>query len=170
MVRIVAAALRDPTIGVAAQLATMPREPTEYAPPVPDILDEVTSPETARDEYPNGPGPYLQVGAGAVRANDITVVPNNWTEVSMGIRYLVRSSMTDRSLSEARQTERAIRRVLAVLPQQADALKLSNHAQLFHVKQYAAEEHRAPSTDVAFTIVMSFTVTGRDLFAMNGPS
>ena len=168
MVRIVAAALADGTIGVGAQLATMPRESGDFAPPVPVILDETSDLQTALDQIPDAPGPFLQVGAGSLRETDITVTPSRKTEVDMVIRYSVRSSLTTRSLSEARQTERAIRRCLSVLPQQADTLKFRNRAQLFHVTQYTADEHRAPADDVGLVIVMRFTVHGRDLRTMEG--
>ena len=168
MVRIVAAALADATIGVAAQLATMPRESGDEASPVPVILDETSDLQTALDQIPDAPGPFLQVAAGSLRETDITVMPSRKTEVDLVIRYSVRSSLTTRSLSEARQTERAVRRILAVLPQQADTLKLRNRAQLFHVTQYTADEHRAPAEDVALVIVMRFTVHGRDLRTMEG--
>ena len=168
MVRIVAAALRDPVIGVAAQLATMPRGEDDFAPPVPVILDETTDLQTALDQIPDAPGPFLQVGAGSLRETDITVQPNRKTEVDVAIRYSVRSSLTTRSLSEARQTERAVRRILSILPQQADTLKLITRAQLFHVTQYTANEARAPQDDVALVIVMQCTVHGRDLRTMEG--
>lgn len=168
MVRIVAAALRHATIGVATQLQTIPREAGDPVPPVPTILDESSDLQTALDQIPDGQGPFLQVGAGALRETDITVTPSRKTEVDIAIRYSVRSSLTTRSLSEARQTERAIRRVLSILPQQADTLKFRNRAQLFHVTQYAADEHRAPSDDVALVIVMRCVVHGRDLRTMDG--
>jgi hypothetical protein len=168
MVRIVAAALRDGTIGIAAQLATMPREASDTAPPVPVIYDETSDLQTALDQIPDAPGPFLQVAAGALRENDITVTPSRKTEVDLVIRYAVRSSLTTRSLNEARQTERAVRRMLSVLPQQSDALKFRNRAQLFHVTLYTADEHRAPADDVALVIVMRFTVHGRDLRTMEG--
>ncbi len=168
MVRIVAAALRDPTIGVAAQLLTMPLESGDPTPAVPTILDETTDLQTALDQIPDAAGPFLQVGAGSLRETDITVTPSRKTEVDLAIRYSVRSSLTTRSLSAARQTERAIRRVLSVLPQQSSALTFRNRAQLFHVTQYAANETRAPSDDVALVIVMQFTVHGRDLRTMEG--
>jgi hypothetical protein len=168
MVRIVAAALRDGTIGIAAQLATMPREGGDTAPPVPVIYDETSDLQTALDQIPDAPGPFLQVAAGALRENDITVTPSRKTEVDLVIRYAVRSSLTTRSLNEARQTERAVRRCLSVLPQQSDSLKFRNRAQLFHVTQYTADEARAPADDVALVIVMRFTVHGRDLRTMEG--
>jgi hypothetical protein len=168
MVRIVAAALRDATIGVGTQLATMPREKSDFAPPVPVILDETSDLQTALDQIPDAPGPFLQVGAGSLRETDITVTPSRKTEVDIVIRYAVRSSLTIRSLSEARQTERAIRRCLSILPQQSDSLKFRNRAQLFHVTAYTADEVRAPVDDVALVIVMRFTIHGRDLRAMEG--
>ena len=67
MVRIVAAALADATIGVAAQLATMPRESGDEASPVPVILDETSDLQTALDQIPDAPGPFLQVAAGSLR-------------------------------------------------------------------------------------------------------
>ena len=168
MVRIVAAALCDGTIGIAAQLATMPREVGDTAPPVPVIYDETSDLQTALDQIPDAPGPFLQVAAGALRENDITVTPSRKTEVDLVIRYAVRSSLTTRSLNEARQTERAVRRCLSVLPQQSDSLKFRNRAQLFHVTQSTADEARAPADDVALVIVMRFTVHGRDLRTMEG--
>ena len=168
MVRIVTAALTDGTIGIAAQLATMPREVGDPVPTAPTILSEATDLQTALDQIPDGVGPWVQVGGGALRETDITVTPSRKTEVEMVVRFSVRSSLTVRTLNEARQTERAIRRVLSILPQQADTLKLRNRAQLFHVTQYTAEEHRAPVEDVALVIVMRFTVHGRDLRTMDG--
>ncbi len=168
MVRIVAAALRDGTIGVAAQLATIPREGGDPVPTTPTILDETSDLQTALDQIPDAAGPYLQVAATSLRETDITVTPSRKTEVDMVIRYAIRSSTTTSSLSEARQTERAIRRILSILPQQSDTLKLRNRAQLFHVTQYAADEHKAPTDDIALVIVMRFTVHGRDLRTMEG--
>lgn len=168
MVRIVAAALADGTIGVGAQLATMPREAGDPAPPVPVILDETSDLQTALDQIPDAAGPFLQVAAGSLRETDITVTPSRKTEVDLVIRYSVRSSLTTRSLSEARQTERAVRRMLSILPQQSDTLKLKTRAQLFHVTQYTVDEHRAPAEDVGLVIVMRFTVHGRDLRTMEG--
>ena len=168
MVRIVAAALRDTTIGVAVQLATIPREAGDPVPPAPTILDETSDTQTALDQIPDAPGPFLQVGATALREQDTTVTPSRKTEVDLMIRYCVRSSLTTRSLNEARQTERAIRRILSILPQQSDALKFRNRAQLFHVTTYTAEEHKAPIEDVGLVVVMRFTVHGRDLRTMEG--
>lgn len=168
MVRIVAAALRDPTIGVAVQLATIPREAGDPVPPAPTILDETSDTQTALDQIPDAPGPFLQVGATALREEYITVTPSRKTEVDLMIRYCVRSSLTTRSLNEARQTERAIRRILSILPQQSDALTFRNRAQLFHVTTYATDEHKAPIEDVGLVVVMRFTVHGRDLRTMEG--
>ncbi len=168
MVRIVAAALRSGTIGVGVQLTTIPRESGDPTPPTPTILDETSDLQTALDQIPDAAGPYLQVAAGSLRETDITVTPSRKTEVDLVIRYSIRSSLTTSSLNEARQTERAIRRILSILPQQADSLKLRNRAQLFHVTQYTADEHRAPADDVGLVIVMRCTVHGRDLRTMEG--
>lgn len=168
MVRIVAAALRDNTIGVAVQLATIPREAGDPVPPAPTILDETSDTQTALDQIPDAAGPFLQVAATALREQDITVTPSRKTELDLVIRYSVRSSLTTRSLNEARQTERAIRRILSILPQQSDALKYRNRAQLFHVTNYTADEHKAPIEDVGLVVVMRFTVHGRDLRTMEG--
>jgi hypothetical protein len=168
MVRIVTAALMDSTIGVAAQLATIPREVGDPVPSAPTVLSEMSDAQTALDQIPDGAGPFLQVAGGMLRETDITVTPSRRTEVELVIRYSIRSALTTQKLNEARQTERAVRRILSILPQQSDALKCRNRAQLFHVTSYAADEHKAPIEDVALVIVMRFTTHGRDLRTMEG--
>lgn len=168
MVRIVTAALSDATIGVAAQLLTIPREVGDPVPTAPTVLSEMSDAQTALDQIPDGVGPYLQVAGGMLRENDITVTPSRKTEVELVIRYSIRAALTTQKLNEARQTERAVRRVLSILPQQSDTLKFRNRAQLFHVTQYAADEHKAPIEDVALVIVMRCTVHGRDLRTIEG--
>lgn len=167
-VRIVGAVLRDGSTGVGALLATMPLDGSDTRATTPTILDETSDSQTALDQYPDGAGPWLQVGAGALREQDITVTPSRKTEVDLAIRYSIRSSLTTKVLGDARQVERAIRRVLSQLPQQSNSVKLRNQAQLFHVTNYTANEARTPTDDIALAIVMQFTVHGRDLRTMDG--
>jgi hypothetical protein len=166
VVRILDSALRNATIGLAAQLATVPRESGDPVPTTPIISNEATDKDGALDRVPDGPGPFLQIASGDLSEPNLTVMPARDAGIDVMLRYTTRSSLTDRSLREASYTVRAIRQTLAQLPQLDGALRTRNSVTVYHLKDFRAMKVQAPADDVVLAIGMTVSVTARDLWAL----
>lgn len=166
-VRIVDAALKDATIGVAAQLATVPKESGDSVPTTPTYYNETQHGEAARESIPDGVGPFVLVSSGQTSDTNPGIRPITDASVEVLIRYATRDADTEVAMRAASYTMRAIRRTLGLITTTAagEALRIRNNVHLVSVDSVRWMMIAAPVGDTALTWGLSITCRCRDLWA-----
>jgi hypothetical protein len=164
-VKIIDAALRDATIGLAAQLALVPREGGDSAPATPTIYNEVNSGIASRETFPDGNGPFLLITSSSSESRNPAVRPVTDLSVDVLIRYGVRNGTTEAAVRAASYSLRATVRTLGLLVTQADSLCGRNQVQLLEVNNVRYMLLSAPVDDTLVTWGLTCTCRMRDLWA-----
>lgn len=121
VVRFAAAALADPTNGLAAVLPQAPGVPSDVALRVPRVVDETSTPWVARGAVPSvndlKDGPLLLIIGGLSGADDDASTAMPWTRAPVLFCYVARGVESQQLLAAARYTENAIiRSILRAFP------------------------------------------------------
>jgi hypothetical protein len=167
-IRIIDAALRDATIGLAAQIAALSIEAGDTRPTVPTIYNETQHGQAARDQAPDGTGPWLLIASGDMSERLPTVQPVRDGTVQILIRYVIRSQLTPQAVVSAAYTLDALRLTMASLCTTAagNAVRSRGPIQVVDCTDLQAARLTAPVEADPVTWGMAFTVRCRDTRAI----
>lgn len=165
VVRLIADALADPTTGVNAYLASVPRDAGDPVPPVVTVLDETRNAKAARQQDAGKDEPYTGPELVVALTDPASVAPayTNETEaasLTVVIRYKARNAASAEAVRDAYYTMRTVRRSLAALRLAAlgGPLRVRNGVQLVELMDV---QHFPSMADVDEQVVTACVVTAQ---------
>jgi hypothetical protein len=170
-IRILDAGVRNATIGLAVQLAAVPRESGDSVPATPTIYNEAEHGEAARESFPDGAGPYLLINTTTLDQSTPQVRPVQNMKVGVSFRYLLRSKDSEVALRTASYTMRALMRTMAHLITNPSgngtvtALKSRNQCSLYNLDMLQGGILSAPLDDTPVSWALTYTASMRDDWA-----
>lgn len=168
-VRILDAGVRNGTIGLAVQLAAVPREAGDSVPTTPTIYNEAEHGEAARESFPDGAGPYLLISTRSLDESQPQVRPVQNMRVGVAFRYMVRNKDSEVALRMASYTMRALMRCMAhlIISQNATviALRTRNQCSLYDLNNLQGGVLSAPQDDTPVAWALTYTASMRDDWA-----
>lgn len=166
-VLILDAILNDGTIGLAAQLATVPKEGADSTPPTPTIYNEAEDSDAALDVFPDGDGPYLLISTRTSNDGNPVTRPVQDVKQDVVFRYAIRRKNTQDAIRIASYTMRALKKSLAKAfsTSTGTALRVRNQVGLFHLQAAQEGQFTAPTNDTPVSWALTCTVSLRDTWA-----
>ena len=166
-IRILDDAVRDATIGLAVQLAAVPKESGDSTPSTPTIYNEVQHGEAARDAFPDGVGPYLLIASQSLEDAQPLVRPIQDFRVGVAFRYMIRDADTEVAIRTASYTWRALNRTLGLLFTTSAGLTLRtrNQVGLYTMNTMQGGILSAPVNDTPLSWALTYSCTLRDTWA-----
>jgi hypothetical protein len=158
VVRMVADWLADPTNGVGAELATLPRDGTDPLPATPPVTSELDDPRVARNYNPE------TLPALAVTCEGMTFEPAITSNVRrfdavMLVRYIEANTASDEVVRDSSYIMRAVRRAISRL-MRTPAAQERNGVILGAINGGIAESAPfADQQDAPVTVGLTFTLS-----------
>lgn len=168
-IRILDAGARNGTIGLAVQLAAVPRESGDSVPATPTIYNEAEHGEATRESFPDGAGPFLMIGSTTLELGNPAVRPQPNMRVGVAFRYLYRHKDSEVALRTASYSMRALMRTMAqfITSQNGTviALRSRNQCSLYDLNNLQGGLLSAPLDDTPVSWALTYTASMRDDWA-----
>jgi hypothetical protein len=162
---IVADWLADGTHGVAALLASVPKDFGWPTPSTPTIYNETQHPEVARGQVPDTlPALIVTSDPQAFTSSAPSVRPYPGDVfVTLQVRYAIANGETDEGVVDTSVMLRAIRKSLGRLVTVGEGARVRNEVQVLSWRDERAEQYQ-PNTDSTVTATLTITLQVRDVW------
>lgn len=158
-------ALRDPTTGVAAQLAAVPIDGADARPPAPVVVDESSTPWVARRRVPadwrTPTVAVMQAGAATMAGEAIATYRS--VDVTLGVQIVAPLVASADAIQALHYTVRATQRALRVwLRDASEAARTRGTVYVERSEAWTQGEVESSDEDGVSVVTLTVTLTVRD--------